>query len=117
MACVSRAPGGHGSGLNRAPVDVDRLPGDGLAGDAEPDGVGYLPGRDLSGPIGCLASSAETAGQPAVRPVFCTMFPTVASVIGVSTKPRHTAFTVTPVQASSAETARTSPRTPCLLAV
>src|SRR2546429_8583207 len=45
------------------------------------------------------------------------MFAIVAEVIGVSTKPGQTAFTVTPVPASSAAAARTSPRTPCLLAV
>ena len=51
-----------------------------------------------------------------MRPDFWTMLPIVAVVIGVSTKPGHTAFTVTPVPASSAAAARTSPRTPCLLA-
>jgi hypothetical protein len=70
----------------------------------------------ISRPMGCLASSAERAWS-LVRPVLVTMFAIVAAVIGVSTKPGQTAFTVTPVPASSAAAARTSPRTPCLLAV
>ena len=40
----------------------------------------------ISRPMGCLASSAERAWS-LVRPVLVTMFPIVAAVIGVSTKP------------------------------
>ena len=72
--------------------------------------------RVISRPMGCLASSAERAWS-LLRPVLVTMFPIVAAVIGVSTKPGQTAFTVTPVPASSAAAARTSPRTPCSPAV
>src|SRR5438034_11196064 len=69
----------------------------------------------ISRPIGCLPSSAERASS-LVRPVLATMFPIVAVVMGVSTKPGQIAFTVIPVPASSAAAARTRPRTPCLLA-
>src|ERR1044071_10329046 len=67
-------------------------------------------------PIGCLRSRVWRA-LSSVRPVTAALRATVASVMGVSTYPGHTALTVTPVLASSAAADRTRPSTPCLLAV
>ena len=52
----------------------------------------------------------------ALRPVFATMLPTASSTIAVSVKPGQTAFTVTPLVASSSASARVRPTRPCLAA-
>src|SRR3954471_10901026 len=67
-------------------------------------------------PIGCMFSKIARASS-GERPVPAEMAATDSSVIGVSTYPGQTALTVTPVRATSEAAVRTSPRTPCLLAV
>ena len=49
-------------------------------------------------------------------PVFSTMLSTVAASMSVSTQPGQTAFTVTPLFATSRASARVIPTTPCLAA-
>src|SRR3954447_683020 len=67
-------------------------------------------------PIGCMFSRICRASA-SDRPVPAEIAATDSSVIGVSTYPGQTAFTVTPVRATSEAAVRTRPRTPCLLAV
>ena len=62
-------------------------------------------------------ASAAASASSAERPVLVTMRDTVSAVIPVSTKPGHTAFTVTPLPATSAATARVRPIKACLAAV
>src|SRR5690606_443727 len=68
-----------------------------------------------SRPCGLRAASSARAAS-AVRPVFCTMLSTAPRTMSVSVKPGHTAFTVTPLRATSSASARVRPTTPCLAA-
>ena len=54
-------------------------------------------------------ASAAASASSAERPVLATMRDTVSAVIPVSTKPGQTAFTVTPLPATSAATERVRP--------
>ena len=59
---------------------------------------------------------AAASASSRVRPVLATIRSTVSVVISVSTKPGHTAFTVTPVPATSAAADRVRPTSACLAA-
>ena len=61
-------------------------------------------------------ASAAASASSGVRPVLATIRSTVSPVISVSTKPGQTAFTVTPVPATSAATDRVRPTSACLAA-
>ena len=72
------------------------------------------PGEMSRGWPSLASAAAKASSRP--RPVFATIRFTVSVVISVSTKPGHTAFTVTPVPATSAATERVRPSRACLAA-
>ena len=61
-------------------------------------------------------ASAAASASSCVRPVLATIRATVSAVIPVSTKLGQTAFTVTPVPATSAAADRVRPTSACLAA-
>lgn len=60
-----------------------------------------------------LSASSAARASASLRPVFFAMRAVDSATMPVSTNPGHTAFTVTPVAASSAASARVSPTSAC----